>query len=354
MKRLWFVFKSILTVIAVMSIICLFWSAAYFITEAIYTRFAWQPHPLVRQIISSIFGFLLFGMTMSAIGPFLRKRERVFWHHLIDAINRIAKGDFRVNLQVDWGGRHHPFAELVTRINDMAANLQAMEDMRQEFISNVSHEIGSPLTSIRGFARALKNENLSQEQRMHYLDIIETECVRLSKLSENLLRLAMLDSERYPLHPTSYRLDTQLQTLILHCEPQWAEKDVDMCAVMEKVSITADEDLLSQVWLNLIHNAIKFTPKGGTITVQVQRRGEQAIVTISDTGPGIPKHDQPRIFERFYKVDKSRHRAAGGSGLGLAIAKQIVDMHHGTISVQSEPGEGATFTVELPIHGPFS
>ncbi|KDE48533.1 hypothetical protein DI43_03230 [Geobacillus sp. CAMR12739] len=108
------------------------------------------------------------------------------------------------------------------------------------------------------------------------------------------------------------------------------------------------------MWLNLIHNAIKFTPKGGTITIQLQRRGEQAIITFSDTGPGISEHDQPRIFERFYKADKSRHRAAGGSGLGLSIAKKIVDIHHGTISVQSQPGEGATFIVELPIQGPSS
>ncbi|MES0855059.1 HAMP domain-containing sensor histidine kinase [Geobacillus sp. G4] len=352
MKRLWFVLKSILTVIAVMGIICLFWTAAYFIMEAIYTRFAWRPQPLVRQIISSILGFFLFGLTTSAISPFLRKREKAFWQDLMDAINRIAKGDFRVHLRFDWNERNHPFAELVTRINDMAANLQALEKMRQEFISNVSHEIGSPLTSIRGFARALKNENLSQEQRMHYLDIIETECVRLSKLSENLLRLAMLDSDRSPFHPTSYRLDTQLQTLILHCEPQWTEKDLDMCVMLEKVIITADEDLLSQVWLNLIHNAIKFTPKGGTITIRLHQCGEQAIVTVSDTGPGIHEHDQPRIFERFYKADKSRHRAADGSGLGLAIAKKIVDMHHGTISVQSQPGKGATFTVELPVQGP--
>ncbi|ADU93300.1 sensor histidine kinase [Geobacillus sp. Y412MC52] len=354
MKRLRFVLKSVLTVIAVMTIISLFWTAAYFITEAIYTRFAWRPQPLVRQIITSIFGFFLFGISMSAISPFLRKREKMLWQHLMDALNRIAKGDFRVNLRVDWGERNHWFGELVTRINDMAANLQAMEEMRQEFISNVSHEIGSPLTSIRGFARALKNENLSREQRMHYLDIIETECVRMSKLSENLLRLAMLDSDRHPFHPTSYRLDTQLQTLILHCEPQWAEKELDMCVMLEKVVITAYEDLLSQVWLNLIHNAIKFTPKGGTITIQLQRRGEQAIITFSDTGPGISEHDQPRIFERFYKADKSRHRAAGGSGLGLSIAKKIVDIHHGTISVQSQPGEGATFIVELPIQGPSS
>ncbi|MCX8001344.1 MAG: HAMP domain-containing histidine kinase [Anoxybacillus mongoliensis] len=349
MKRLSFVLKSVLTVIAVMAMISLFWIATYFITEEMYARFAWQPQPLVRQIITSISGFFLFGISMSIIGPFIRKRERVFWKNLMDAINRIAKGDFHVNLRADWGERNHPFTELVEGLNDMAANLRAMEEMRQEFISNVSHEIGSPLTSIRGFARALKNENLPYEQRIHYLDIIETECIRLSKLSDNLLRLAMLDSERYPFQPISYRLDTQLQSLILHCEPQWMEKEIEMCVTLEKVVITADEDLLSQVWLNLLHNAIKFTPTGGTITVQLQQQDNNAIVTVSDNGPGIAEEDQPRIFERFYKADKSRNRAAGGSGLGLAIVDKIVKMHRGNISVRSQLGQGTKFIVRLPL-----
>lgn len=349
MKRTWFVLKSVLTVIAVIAMISLFWTAAYFITEAIYAHFVWQPQPLVRQIITSVSGFFLFGISMSLFSPFFRKKERVFWKNLMDAINRIAKGDFQVTLRADWGERNHPFTELVEGLNDMAANLRTMEEMRQEFISNVSHEIGSPLTSIRGFARALKNEHLPHEQRMHYLDIIETECVRLSKLSDNLLRLAMLDSDRYPFQSTSYRLDKQLQSLILKCEPQWIEKEIEMCAMLEKVVITADEDLLNQVWLNLLHNAIKFTPSGGTITVQLQQQDNNAIVIVSDNGPGIAEEDQPRIFERFYKADKSRNRAVGGSGLGLAIADKIVKMHQGKISVRSQLGEGAEFTVQLPL-----
>jgi len=138
---------------------------------------------------------------MSVIAPFIRKHEKVFWQNMMDAIQRIAQGDFRVHLPVDRENRNHPFSKLATGINDMVAQLRVMEEMRQEFISNVSHEIGSPLTSIRGFARALKNENLSREQRMRYLDIIETECVRLSKLSENLLRLTMLESNQPPFFP---------------------------------------------------------------------------------------------------------------------------------------------------------
>ena len=349
MKRLWFVFKSLLTFIAVMAVISLFWTVAYFITEAIYTRFAWQPQQLVRQIITSVSGFFLFGVSISILSPFLRKRERVLWKNLMDAIHRIAKGDFQINLRADWGKGNHPFTELVEGLNDMAANLRAMEEMRQEFISNVSHEIGSPLTSIRGFARALKNEHLPYEQRMHYLDIIEAECVRLSKLSDNLLRLAMLDSDRYPFQPISYRLDSQLQSLILHCEPQWMEKEIEITVMLEKVVITADEDLLSQVWLNLLHNAIKFTPKGGAITIQLQQQDNYAIVIVADNGPGIAEEDQPRIFERFYKADKSRNRAVGGSGLGLAIVDKIVKIHQGKISVCSRLGEGTEFHVQLPI-----
>lgn len=349
MKRLRFVFRAVLTLMAVILIMSAYWTVAHFLAEGAYTRLNWQPQPLIGQLVTSVLGFFLFGFSMIVLSPFIRRHEKVFWQNLMNDIRQIAKGNFRVNLRVERERRNHPFTELVTGLNDMVANLRAMEEMRQEFISNISHEIGSPLTSIRGFARALKNGNLSREQKMRYLDIIETECDRLSKLSENLLRLTMLESNQHSFRPAPYRLDTQLQTILLHCEPQWTEKELDICAMLEKVVITADEDLLSQVWLNLIHNAIKFTPKGGRITIRLQCRGEKAVVTVRDTGPGVSEQDRHRIFERFYKADKSRHRAAGGSGLGLSIAKKIVDIHHGRISVHSRPGEGAVFTVELPI-----
>ncbi|WP_427366115.1 sensor histidine kinase [Candidatus Caldatribacterium saccharofermentans] len=355
MKRIWSVVKRMSAVTALIGLLCLSWVAVYLVTEAICARFSRQLPGLVQQIIISISGLFLYGVSTRLTGLLSRLViasregwEHPFWQDMVNAIDRIAKGDFRVDLD-RWTKLNHPFTELVDRINSMAASLSAMEEMRQEFISNVAHEIGSPLTSIRGFARALKNENLSREQRIHYLDVIEDECIRLSKLSENLLRLAMLNSEHYPFHPTSYRLDKQLKSLILECEPQWAGKELNMCVMLEEVVITADHDLMSQVWLNLIDNAIKFTPKGGTITMRLQQHGEQAIVTISDTGPGIAEHDLPRIFERFYKVDKSRNRAAGGSGLGLSIVKKIVDMHRGNISVRSRLGEGTEFIVQLPL-----
>jgi len=230
----------------------------------------------------------------------------------------------------------------------MALELDQMENMRQEFISNVSHEIQSPLTSIRGFARALENDQLSVAERHHYLSIIETESTRLSRITEDLLKLATLESDQVQLEPKPYRLDKQVRSLILACEPQWMEKELEMDVVLDELQVTADEDLLSQVWINLIHNSIKFTPQGGRVRVELHRQNGNVEFKITDTGMGISEEDQARLFERFFKADKSRTRSNGGSGLGLSIAKKIVDLHKGTIEVKSNVGAGTIITVSLP------
>lgn len=324
------------------------WSAAYFLTSLYAGGLTNQMPDYVRQLVTVVLGYVLAGMVMPVIGFFARSKQRAVWQSLYDALRRIAKGDFNVNLQVK-PGEHHPLGQLVETINHMAVELGQMEKMRQEFISNVSHEIQSPLTSIGGFARALQNDRLSREERLHYLGIIETECQRLSKLSENLLKLTSLESDHHPFEPKRYRLDRQLRQVILACEPQWVDKAIDMDVSLEEVNVVADEELMSQVWVNLLHNSVKFTPNGGSITIRLERNGQDVIVCVADTGIGIAEEDQPHLFERFYKADKSRNRSSGGSGLGLSIVKKIVDMHHGTISVKSKPGEGAAFTVTLPV-----
>ncbi len=342
-------------VLMVIGFLLLCWTGMYMATEALYGRLDWEPHGLLAFLINAVLGFILFGVAVAIIGPFIKPKEHKLFTELIEVMRRISRGDFQVDLAPMLGqlGKHererHPFAKLVTSIDDMAANLKEMEGLRQEFISNVSHEIGSPLTSIMGFAKALKSGTLDPEERERYLDIIETECVRLSKLSDNLMKLAVLDSAKSSFHPAAYRLDKQLISLILACEPQWEAKDIDMNLEPEEIEITADEDLMSQVWLNLLHNAIKFTPAGGRISVAVTREDGYAAVRIADNGPGIAAEDQPRIFERFYKADKSRTRASGGSGLGLSIAHKIVEMHKGSIAVASQPGEGTVFTVLIPV-----
>ncbi|ADO56286.1 sensor histidine kinase [Paenibacillus polymyxa] len=339
----------------VLLVLYLSWTAAYFITAVIYSRLSWTPHELFVYLINATLGFFFFGIISMTVRRFIQPREQHFFTEMIDALKRISEGDFHINLGWNFGTRNgnhdrtHPYIQLVDSINDMAANLKVMEELREAFISNVSHEIGSPLTSIIGFAKALKDDNLDREQRDRYLTIIETECIRLSKLSDNLMKLAVLDSERHPFHPSSYRLNKQLISLILACEPQWEAKQIDMIVDTHNVQVNADEDLMGQVWVNLLHNAIKFTPQGGSISVSLSSNGNQAVVCITDTGPGINEQDQQRIFERFYKADKSRTRTAGGSGLGLSIAHKITEMHSGSISVSSKVGEGTAFTVLLPL-----
>lgn len=320
---------------------------AFDLTAFLYQYVGWFPPLLVVQLANTLLALVIMICSALFAGMLFRARRAPPFAPIIEALQRIAKGDFSTRLDDRQPG-HRLVGELVQTVNHMALKLDEMENMRQEFISNVSHEIQSPLTSIRGFACALQQDNLPPQDRRHYLDIIEAESMRLSKLSANLLKLASLDSDQVKFQPKPYRLDQQIRSLILACEPQWTAKQLDMEVTLDEAGITADEDLLSQVWINLLHNSIKFTPQGGSVRVALHRRAGRVEVSIADTGIGIAPDDQPHIFERFYKADKSRRRSEGGCGLGLSIARKVLDLHHGTIAVRSQPGAGAAFIVELP------
>ncbi|OUM97390.1 MAG: hypothetical protein A9Z00_10005 [Thermobacillus sp. ZCTH02-B1] len=324
------------------------WAAAGFLIARAEGRDGVSMAELLRLLAASTAGMLLFCGVLAILALYAYPGHTARFRSVLDAMGRLSRGDFGVSLDAaaEAGG---PFGAFARSFNDMAARLGALEKMRQEFVSNVSHEIRSPLASIAGFARALRGGGLSEEERDRYLGIIETECVRLSRLSDNLLKLAVLESDHPPFEPRRYRLDRQLREAVLACEPQWLEKGIDLDVELEPVEIVADPDLMSQVWANLLHNSIKFTPGGGTIGVRLRLKDGQAEVVVSDTGVGIGEEDLPRIFERFHKADRSRNREAGGSGLGLAIAKKIVDLHRGSITVQSRLGKGAAFTVRLPL-----
>ncbi|REE94526.1 signal transduction histidine kinase [Paenibacillus taihuensis] len=318
---------------------------ALFIQEKAPSLFRGLP----QQLFTSFVGFLLLFIVLLLIGRPWRHRDgaRVY----INAIRRMSKGDFSVSIAKS--EQIPQFGELAASINDMAAELSQMEQMRQTFISNVSHEIQSPLTSIRGFAKALQHEGIDDEQRNHYASIIENESTRLSKLSDNLLKLTTLEARDEPVQLKPLRLDQQVRSMILACEPLWMEKDIVMDVNLdEEVTIQGDDELLSQVWMNILANSMKFTPEGGTVSVQVKQADGGAVVSIADSGIGISEVDLPHIFERFFKADKSRNRKLGGSGLGLSIVKRIVDMHHGTVTATSKADEGTTITVKLPFSPP--
>jgi len=332
-------------------------AAGYGLAELIF-RFTGRPAAIWTHVITGLSGLCVFALGAKVfVGMHIRAHRRngrgrwdtvrnEFLDDTIKAIERIARGDFSVLIPVN---ELNPFSEVAESVNKMARELGSMENLRQDFISNVSHEIQSPLTSIGGFASLLKNDALTPSQRAHYIDVIETEAGRLSKLSDNLLKLSSLESNAQPLTVTSFSLDKQLQNAVLVLEPQWAEKDIDLSLILEKITYSGDEGLLTQVWINLIHNAIKFTPEKGEIGVTLTNGGETAVCRISDTGAGICDEDRMHIFERFYKADKARDRALGGSGLGLSLVKKIVELHGGTVTVESQIGKGSTFTVTLPL-----
>ncbi|AHF09298.1 MULTISPECIES: HAMP domain-containing sensor histidine kinase [Dehalobacter] len=329
-----------------------FFSAGYGLVSLIY-RWTGTPSQFWVSLIASLTGMILFiGAAFIFRWITIRRTHSIRQHRaihdqLLNAMTRIAQGDFDVFIDTQDAFIYDDIAE---GINKIAKELGSMEQLRQDFISNISHEIQSPLTSISGFAALLKNDTLTDAQRNHYLGIIEAESKRLSALSDNLLKLSVLETGVEPLSFKEYRLDKQLADVALMLEPQWCAKNIAMEADLEKVMIQGDEGLLSQVWVNLLHNAVKFTPEGGVIRVVLQADQTDVCCLIADTGIGIASEDQIHIFERFYKVDKARERALGGNGLGLSLAKKIVELHGGHITTESAIGKGTTFTITLPRH----
>ncbi|WEK53206.1 MAG: HAMP domain-containing sensor histidine kinase [Candidatus Cohnella colombiensis] len=265
--------------------------------------------------------------------------------HMTKATRRMAKGDFSIHLKTK---RQDELGQLTISFNQMAHELGMLEKIRRQFVSDVSHEIQSPLTSIKGFTQALKSKKLDEESRLRLLNIIEEESNRLSRLSENLLQLSSLEYEHLQLNLRKFRLDEQIRKVIIYLEPQWSAKGLDIELDLKEIQLTADEDKLIQVWANLIGNSIKFTDYNGSIHIAGKETARGVEIAITDNGQGIAEEEIHNIFKPFYKVDKSREGSTNGNGIGLSIVKRIVDLHHGDIQVESIDQEGTTFTVFLP------
>ncbi|RKN84235.1 sensor histidine kinase [Paenibacillus ginsengarvi] len=263
---------------------------------------------------------------------------------LTEATNRIVGGQYDIELDVT---RKDEIGNLARHFTHMAQALKRLDAMRQEFVANVSHEIQSPLTSIRGFAQSILDRQASPEEQERYLRIIADESTRLSSLSKQLLTLAALDKETGEVKRASYRLDEQIRQVLIVTEWEWSEKQLFIEPELPEIVISGDADLLYQVWFNLITNSIKFCKPGDCIAVSITS-DDGIVVTVRDTGPGISAEELPHIFDRFYKADKSRSRTKAGSGLGLAIVRKIVELHGGTIEASSAPGKDTIFTVKLP------
>ncbi|WP_420800486.1 sensor histidine kinase [Paenibacillus piscarius] len=266
---------------------------------------------------------------------------------LTEATQKISMGRYDIKL---YTARRDEIGQLASHFMTMSRELERTNRARQDFVANVSHEIESPLTSIQGFAHTLQDNTLPEAQRLEYLTIIGEESRRLSMLSKQLLTLSSLDYDEHALQKTSFDLRAQLRQVIQIMEWHLTQKELAVRLHADDLTLQGDPNLLYQVWMNLVSNAIKYTPAGGTISINAHLEADRCIVTVKDTGEGIPADQLPMIFDRFYKGDQSRSRERNSSGLGLAIAQKIIQAHHGTIEVASTVGEGTTFTVSLPCH----
>lgn len=265
---------------------------------------------------------------------------------LTNAIKELSNGNY--NVRVDNVGQDE-ISKLNQGFNQMARQLAKQDETMQKFISDISHEFQTPLTSIQGFANILKEEDLPKEQRVKYANIILYNSKRLSSLAKNMLQLTLLDREEIELELTNYSLVEQMNRVISTQENQAMEKNIEIVFEMPKkeIFIEGDEQRLEQVWTNIISNAIKYTNEGGLITITMKKNSKDIEISIEDTGIGMSKEVVSHIFERFYREDKARN--VEGNGLGLAIVKSIVDLHHGKIDILSQVDVGTNFIVRLPI-----
>ncbi|CAM3868589.1 sensor histidine kinase [Mesobacillus zeae] len=266
-------------------------------------------------------------------------------YRLTEATKQVAQGNYKIDLKVN---RRDEIGQLADHFSHMAKSIEQLEEMRQEFVSNVSHEIQSPLASIQGFSQTLQVKELPEETRKHYLSIIEEESRRLSQLSKQLLMLASLEKEETIMDKSTFDVAAQIKQVLFMTEWSWREKDLAIDLDIPKTMIYADEKLMYQVWVNLITNSIKFSDSGGSISIKIIKGEKECHIEIKDTGKGISEKDLPHIFNRFYKADKARSRKEGSSGLGLAITKKIIDLHNGSIYAESELSKGTAFHITIP------
>lgn len=288
--------------------------------------------------ISLIFGSLI--AIMASKLPFRPVRE------LMEGMDRLAGGDFQTRIRARYLVKRHPsLAALTESFNKMAQQLQNTEMLRSDFINNFSHEFKTPIVSIAGFAKLLRRGNLTEAERMEYLSIIEEESLRLSYMATNVLNLTKLENQTILSDEIRYNVSEQLRHSVLLLEDEWSRKGLELVMDFDEVFVTANEEMMKQVFINLLDNAVKFAPQGGSIRVDIAQEESGIRVEISNNGPEIPEDQRGKIFRKFYQADASR--SARGNGIGLAIVHRVVQLHNGTVTVSSGGG-WTTFEVTLP------
>lgn len=338
-SKLWLFFTGIIfaTIFAVFILITIIWFLLFQLNLI-------QIDPRARHIpiVVLSLGSILLG---TIIALFVGKMMIQPIQNMSDAFDELSNGNFAVKIPTD--EKVAEIREMAQHFNAMTYDLSHIETLRSDFVANVSHEFKTPIAAIEGYAMLLQNPNLTQAKHDHYVEIILDNSRRLSNLSCNILTLSKLENQEMIVDNREFRLDEQIRKSILLLEGKWSSKNIEFDMELPKQMYYGSESLLAQVWSNILDNAIKHSPTDGVIHVNIHTVNKGLTVSITDHGKGMTEEVQKHIFEKFYQGDNSRKTE--GNGLGLALVKRIVELCHGTILVQSTPGQGTTFSVTLPL-----
>lgn len=294
------------------------------------------PYTIRVLLISILSGAAIaVGLSKIFVSPMMK---------LGDAMRKVAGGDFTVRL--DCTSKIRDVREVYGSFNTMVKELGNTETLQTDFVSNVSHEFKTPINAIEGYASLLQDSQLTDEQKNAYIDKIIFNTRRLSDLVGNILLLSKVNNQTISFKASTFRLDEQVRQSILALESKWEKKEIEFDIDLDEIEYTGYENLLSHVWLNLIDNAVKFSPQNGQIRIRLKQLDGSVTFSIWDNGLPIPKADIDRIFNKFYQGDNSH--ASEGNGLGLALVRKIVAAAHGTINVTSSEDAGTEFVVALP------
>ena len=308
-----------------------------------------------NEVIQSVVPILYWGLIAVGITLFARREIRRTYerpmHMLAEAAGRVADGDFSVYIPTSHTSDKLDYLDLmILDFNKMVEELGSIETLKTDFVSNVSHEMKTPISIIKNYAELLQAEHIGEEQRKEYAKSVENAAARLSDLIGNILKLNKLENQRLTPDIEVYDVCRQLCECILQFEEAWDEKEIELETEIEDVAmIRADASLMELVWNNLLSNAIKFTEPEGKVTVKQTSDEKKIIISVSDNGCGMSREGMEHIFDKFYQGDTSHSKE--GNGLGLALVQRVLELMDGEIQVVSEEGKGSVFTVILPAAG---
>ena len=326
----------------IFSIMCISGALSAIVTIYFHIGTFSKPSGILWPIINLSMISVIIGTVISAV---VGKRILSPLVKYSEALMEVGKGNFNIKLDED-KHRIEELKKMSRNFNIMVNELNNIETFRSDFIANVSHEFKTPLSSIDGYTMLLQDSNLTEEEKNEYIEKILNNTKRLSNLVYTILQISKLENQGIITDKRNFKLDEELRQTLLFLEPKWTGKNIDLDIDLDETTFYGNEELLAQVWVNILDNAIKFTPDNGTIVCSLKKLDSSIIATISDNGVGMPKGVQKHIFDKFYQGDKSH--SSQGNGLGLALVKRIIDLCGGTIEVQSEYGKGSAFTVKLP------